>query len=145
MTECIDDIRVKIESIKRKTDDSIIDEKAVNAFLDAILHVSKPVKESAKDVNEMLSLMYDYFNYENQDDFKIIKQSLDDLYSTLIRFYTVIRKSSAYPLIKSCVEEYRNSVSELKEFIDDMNLFVIDLPNDEEHRHLVGKINELLA
>ena len=146
MIECIDDIRTKIETVKSKTDNSIVDEENINVHLDEILVVKKIVDGMASDIDNLVEDLYVFFN-ENPsvESYLELKPNLKSLYRIASKYYDRVRESRYFNDVKTSIEEYRLSIAGLEEIIHDLDLFRIELPNDDKFKKLAEQFNEIFA
>ena len=144
MTICIDNVKTRIETVKKKTDDSIIDEASMNEFLDAILLVKKILNEITGDIDGIVDDMYESPYVTSIGNYLEIKPLLDDLYLAAQRFYDKVRKSPFYSGVESSMTEYLSSIESIEEMIYDIDMSV-RLSDDEEFKEITNKINKLFA
>ncbi|MDR2040458.1 MAG: hypothetical protein LBQ60_21285 [Bacteroidales bacterium] len=142
MNNCVEVIKSKIgytlqESInsKRSIDDN------VNSLLDSILSVRKLTDKANNLLSECINDLYNSKEILAKDGYIQIEPDLISLKKTVSSFYITLRKGSFYPGIKQNVFKYHNTLKELQEFIHDMNLFFIDLPEDDEFKAISKEIN----
>ena len=146
MIECIEDIKTKIETVKSKTDNSLIDEVAINQYLDAILVFQKRIDGIVIDIDALVEDLYEFFHKNpSQEFFLKLKPNLDALYKTASKCYIRARKSKYYAGAKTSIKEFRLCIVGLHEIIHDLELFLITLPNNERFQKLAEKIDEIFA
>jgi len=143
---CVDDIKTRIETVRNKTDDSIIDEVKINQYLDAILTIQRKIDSIVVDIDNLVEDVNDFFNKNPSPElFLELKPSLESLCKTASKCYIRARKSKYYAGAKTSIKEFHLSISGLSEIIHDLELFLVKLPNDDEYKEIVNKINGVLA
>ena len=144
MTICIDNVKTKIETVKIKADNSIIDEEKMNKHLDTILLVKKIVDEMVIDIDNLVDDLYEFSSIASIEDYLEIKPLLENLRIVSSKIYQNIRKSVLYSGVKSSMKEFCSSIDSIEEIICDIDMY-ISLSDDEEYKTLVNKINKMLA
>ena len=146
MIECIEDIKTKIETVKSKADNSMIDEVAINQYLDAVLAIQKKIDGIVIDIDALVEDLYEFFHKNTSSEiFLELKPNLDALYKTASKCYVSARKSKYYAGAKTSIKEFRLSIAGLHEIIHDLELFRITLPNDERFQKLAEQLDEIFA
>ncbi|MBE9467098.1 MAG: hypothetical protein IMY72_02110 [Bacteroidetes bacterium] len=140
-------IEDKIQDVYTTTEKVIVDtslkseEKKINEYLDTVLHFKETINEiivKFDDLNE--SLITEIENSEKKS--LHIKKFLVGLLSSANKLVAVIKKSHIYPGIKSTAKIFFNSVKQLKEIIQDIDLKYISIPQNENINNLMSKILE---
>jgi len=146
MVACIDDIKTKIETVKNKTDSSIIDEVAIDAYLDKILAVRQIADNMASDVDNLVEDLYEFFSRDTSPElFVELRPYMETLNAAATRFYNYMKESEYSAGAKASLEEFRLSIGGLEEIIHDLVLFRITLPNCPRLQELAKRINEMHA
>ena len=146
MIACVDDIKTRIETVKIKTDDSIIDEVKINQYLDAILSIQKKIDSIVIDIDSLVEDLYEFFNKNNSPElFLELKPNLESLEKKALTCYIRARKSKYYAGAKTSIKEFYLSIAGLKEIIHDLDLFLIQLPNNSRFLKLEKKLDEIFA
>jgi len=140
-------IENKIQDVYATTEKVIVDtsleseEERTNKYLDTVLLFKEKINEiivKFDDLNESLIVEIE----DSKEKSLYIKDSLIDLLSSANKFVAVIKKNHIYPGIKSTARIFFNSVKQLKEIIQDIDLKYINIPQNEKINNLMSKIIE---
>lgn len=120
-----------------------IEEKAMNDFLDTINRIKGRLDTLTKGGNELHDLIkVSYFTLNKKSFIKINKQ-LTKLNRGLIETYVISKSSGFYKSAPTTVEEFKNMADNLRELQEDINIFQLSLPKDEEYKEISNQLNLL--
>ena len=146
MIECVEDIKTRIDTVKSKTDNSMIDEVKMNAHLDEILVVKKIIDDAARDIDNLVEDLYVFFHENPSPDLYLeLKPNMESLYATASRFYFHVKESKYYSGVTASVKELQLCLSAFDEIIHDLELFLVTMPNDPKFQELAEQLNEIFA
>jgi RNA processing factor Prp31 len=115
-------------------------DKAIDTYLDIILDIQKNIRSLNKSITELYDLIHDNFSQLTKEDYS---QMYKKLIRNLIGLYTTYRTSHFYSGIKTDLKNFKNGIDDLQEIGNDIRIFIVSLPQNNDYRNLVGLINSL--
>lgn len=141
--ECIAEIQSEIlfASEKAKEDRYALKEVNMDKFLDAILTLQKIIATQSEMSDKLADMLRTQVYRIDKDDFSSFEPLLKKLIRIYENLYIKIRNNtSIYSGVKTNMISFRNSVDNLKEVFNDINVS-IQLNEDQEYLSLVNRIN----
>lgn len=118
-------------------------DKAIDTYLDIILDIQKNIRSLNKSIAELYDLIHDNFSQLTKEDYSQIADMYKKLIRNLIGLYTTYRTSHFYSGIKTDLKNFKNGIDDLQEIGNDIRVFIVSLPQNNDYRNLVGLINSL--
>lgn len=136
--------RVRDFSFQEKKDP--INEKKINAFLDAILDLKKKLEDKTNKIYRIIERIEQitWFNDLNDDSLKLLNDlisSAKDLKSTLIRQYVSLAILRRKGIAKEEIKEFKNAIDELEESYEDLESVFFFLPEMPEFVETTKKLS----
>lgn len=142
--DCVEIIKENIGLVETASERKVISaEQAVNKFLDTINDTKKDIEDLTKITDELIELLWKYFDNLNESDFNEFKQQLYRVIDKLNLFYRLVKNSKLYPGVKSVTKEMYYSIENLIEVYSDLITFKTKLPKNKDFLKIVSDINDL--
>ncbi len=142
--DCVEIIKENIGLVETVSECKVISaEQAMNKFLDTINDTKKDIEDLTKITDELIELLWKYFDNLSESDFNKFKQQLYKVIVKLNSFYCLIRDSKLYPGVKSVTKEMHYSIENLIEVYSDLVTFKTKLPKNKDFIKIVSNINDL--
>lgn len=141
---CVEVIKDNIVAIQAESaiNRKAID-KAVDTYLDIILDIQKDIRGLNRSMAELYEFIHKNFSQLTKEDYSQIAGMYKKLVRNLIGLYNAYRKSDFYPGIKTDLKDFRNSIDDLQEMRNNMEVFIVELPQNADYKNLAGLINSL--
>jgi uncharacterized protein YkvS len=114
-----------------------LDDKKINAFLDAIIDFKKTLKAKTEKLNELNERLQNLTWFDNLDDESMMKindliAASKDLHSSFIRQYASMSHFRNKGIAKDEIINLKNGVDDLKEIYTDLESVFFFLPSIPE-------------
>lgn len=141
---CIDLIKTNIIAVQEESaSNSSTVEQSVDKYLDMVLDIQKGIRQITKSSDDLYELIHSSFSCLTSEDYSQISGIFKELIKNLTLLYTKYRKSNFYSGIKTDLKVFRNSVDDLKEIGNDIEVFIVSLEN-KKYTNVIRDINALL-
>ncbi len=115
----------------------MLDEEKINAFLDAINDFKRALVCKTEEVQEINSRIEKLTWFTDIDDACLmlvndIISAARDLHSSLIRQYVAMNIIKSKGIARSEIREFKDSLDDLRESCDDLELVFFHLPNNQD-------------
>ena len=141
---CVDILKENIIAIQTE---SVNNEKALNraidTYLDIVLEIQSDIKGMNNSISELYEKLYSAFPEMTKDDYSQIEIMYKKLIKSLIDLYNSYRKSSFYSGVKTDLKALRGGIEDLQEIKNDMQVFIVSIPQSDRYRKLMDEINSL--
>lgn len=144
MNTCVDEIKKEIATVQTESE-SMLGKVSVDtdAFLDAILEAQHDIKEITRLSDGLYNLMFDYFNRLSKSDIELVNDDLLFTLDNLDKLYIRFLRSNFYSGIKTDLKAMRHSIDNVKEINNDLKVFKVQLPADQQYKSIIEQLNTL--
>lgn len=144
MNTFVDEIKKEIATVQTESE-SMLGKVSVDtdAFLDAILEAQHDIKEITRLSDGLYNLMFDYFNRLSKSDIELVNDDLLFTLDNLDKLYIRFLRSNFYSGIKTDLKVMRHSIDNVKEINNDLKVFKVQLPADQQYKSIIEQLNTL--
>ncbi|WP_455664026.1 hypothetical protein [Phocaeicola sp.] len=110
-------------------------------FLDFVLELTKDFKELRGHIDAVWTLLHDNFQSLRDEDIHQFWEDLKDTIDRLNKLYVLARGSKFYSGYKLELARLRDSIDNLKEMCNDLSVYKLELPKNENYKLIVNQLN----
>lgn len=131
--------KVQMESL----DDTKIIDSSVDTLLDNIIEAERMLKLLISSTNKLYKTLSENFTLISEDESKDVIARIHQINKTLRNIIKRYRKINFNDNINKGIYKLNNNIEALSEIENDIRIFRIELPNDEEFKKLISDLNTL--
>jgi len=143
MCTCVETIQKTFVSVKRQTDRIDVCSSDIDAFLDRINAIRKPVEDVTRDILQFVELVREHFTELDATDSSMLLGEFVKTRQKMYEVYAKLHRSSLYVGMKNAVKEFYYSANLFSELCDDLLKYNIELPKDSDYQNQVEALNAI--
>ncbi|KAA6345419.1 hypothetical protein EZS27_007015 [termite gut metagenome] len=137
-------VKSKVAEVQKKNNETIQISSSIMAFYQMIIKLQSHIDKSNFILDEIHDILYENFNDISKDDYELLKDDLLSVIKSSSKVYSQIKKDkNIYSAVKTNINNMLQSISSLREIFNDILVFRVKLPEDEEYLKLEAAINAL--
>lgn len=140
---CIEAIKSEITLVHKRSVGNIKEIDSIDTMLDKISSFQRGINELSSKINELYDMLYDFMPCVDRDVWNEIGSDMNKLIRSLVSLHAKCKKSDLYSGIRTCSAELKHSIDSLQEIKNDIIVFKLELPEDDEYKSIVSEINKL--
>lgn len=142
MCYCVEEIKIGIAAVQTESGNNIKKVIAnMDDFLDFVLELTKDFKGLRGQIDAVWTLLHDNFQSLRNEDIHQFGDDLKDTIDRLNKLYVLARGSRFYGGCKSELLRLRDSIDNLKEMYNDLSIYKLKLPENENYKSIVSQLN----
>ena len=145
MCTCIEEIKKEIATMQKESASMLgkVSDKDINNFLDAIIGIQHDIKDLNKQCDNLYTLLINNFAQITSSEAEIFANELKPTITSSDKLYITLRNSKWYSGIKNDLKSMRVNIDNIKEIYNDMTVFKVQLPANNQYKSIVNKLNTL--